>query len=68
MATPQLAAFPIVLKPYIHLIFKKEAAEAWMTDFESMIPKQPVDWLAQRGFGHMEYFDVRVGVEQTCAK
>ncbi|KAH7384008.1 hypothetical protein BKA66DRAFT_417040 [Pyrenochaeta sp. MPI-SDFR-AT-0127] len=49
-------------KPYIHIIFKKECAEPWMTGFESNIPKSPDDWLAARGFGNMEHFDVRVGI------
>ena len=51
-------------KPYIHILFKKEFAEPWMTGFESVIPKTP-DWLLTRGFGGMEHFDVRVGVEQS---
>lgn len=50
-----------VVKPYIHIIFKKECAEPWMNKFESHIPKHP-DWLAARGFGAMEYFDIKVGV------
>jgi hypothetical protein len=64
-AVAQLAqpAAPLVTKPYIHIIFKKDTAEPWMTAFESIIPKTP-DWLADRGFGGMEYFDVRVGVEK----
>lgn len=56
----------IMTKPYIHIIFKKESAEAWMTAFESMIPRTP-DWLDERGFGNMDYFDVKVGVEQDAA-
>jgi hypothetical protein len=57
---------PTFTKPYLHIIFKKDAAEPWMTAFESVIPKAPVDWLVERGFGTMEYFDVRVGVEQDA--
>lgn len=49
------------IKPYIHIVFKQECAEPWMTKFESEIPKFP-DWLVDRGFGGMEYFDVKVGV------
>ncbi|KAF1837629.1 hypothetical protein BDW02DRAFT_106444 [Decorospora gaudefroyi] len=54
-----------VTKPYMHIIFKKECAEPWMTQFESVIPK---DWLAERGFSGMEHFDVRVGVEKGGEK
>ena len=71
---PPMAALPIiagglvnapaVTKPYIHIVFKKEAAEPWMTEFESVVPKTPIDWLQERGFDRMEYFDVKVGVEQ----
>ena len=50
-------------QPYIHIVFKKEHAEAWMTKFESDIPKTPDNWLALHGFAHMEYFDVKVGVD-----
>jgi hypothetical protein len=49
-------------KPYIHVLFRAEFAEPWMTQLVSDIPKAPVDWLAERGFGGMEHFDVRVGV------
>jgi hypothetical protein len=48
-------------KPYIHILFRAECAEAWMTQLESEIPKDP-DWLLQRGFAGMEHFDVKVGV------
>ena len=48
--------------PYIHIIFKREHAEPWMTEFESNIPKTPRDWLIDHGFGGMEYFNVKVGV------
>jgi hypothetical protein len=65
VAAAQSAA-PLVTKPYLHIIFKKDTAEPWMTAFESVIPKNP-DWLAEHGFGNMEYFDVRVGVEQDAA-
>ncbi|CAA9962697.1 hypothetical protein PTMSG1_06071 [Pyrenophora teres f. maculata] len=54
-------------QPYIHIVFKKEFAEPWMTEYESVIPKK-ADWLFDRGFNVMEYFDVRVGVEQHDAK
>ena len=55
-----------VTKPYLHIIFKQDAAEPWMTKFESVVPKMPTDWLAERGFGAMEYFEVKVGVEQDA--
>jgi hypothetical protein len=57
---------PAVTKPFLHIIFKQDTAEPWMTDFESVIPKSPTDWLAERGFGAMEYFEVKVGVEQDA--
>lgn len=47
-------------RPYIHLIFKKDKAESWMTEFESVIP---TDWLSLRGFSGMDHFDIKVGVE-----
>jgi hypothetical protein len=49
-------------KPFIHVLFRPEFAEPWMTQLISDIPKTPVDWLATRGFGEMEHFDVKVGV------
>lgn len=52
----------IIAKPYIHMLFRKDSAEPWMTDFVSPIPKTPVDWLAAHGFAEMEYFDIKVGV------
>jgi hypothetical protein len=63
---PAQPVVPAITKPYLHIIFKKDAAEPWMTAFESVVPKTPVDWLVERGFGNMEYFDVRVGVEQDA--
>lgn len=49
-------------KPFMHILFRAECAEPWMTDFVSEIPKFPQDWLAAHGFADMEYFDVKVGV------
>jgi hypothetical protein len=63
-AQPAVTAIPPAAKPNIHIIFKKEAAEPWMTQFESVIPKVPTDWLAEHGFGSMEHFNIKVGVEQ----
>jgi hypothetical protein len=52
-------------RPYIHILFRPECAEPWMTELESRIPKTPMDWLLCHGFGAMEYFDVRVGVASS---
>jgi len=46
-------------KPYIHMLFRAECAESWMTSKESAVP---AGWLGGRGFGNMEYFAVKVGV------
>ena len=59
---PGFGRLPPVAQPYIHLVFKKEFAEPWMTQFESTIPQAPYDWLANHGFGGMEHYEVRVGV------
>jgi hypothetical protein len=58
---------PAATKPYIHIIFKTAVAEPWMTEFESVVPKTPTNWLAERGFGAMEHFEVKVGVEQDVS-
>lgn len=50
-------------RPFIHVVFKRERAESWMTEFESQIPQ---NWLSDRGFDAMEYFEVKVGVEPTA--
>jgi hypothetical protein len=49
-------------KPYIHILFRRQFAEPWMTSRDSIIPKVPTDWLTDRGFGGMEHFDIKVGV------
>jgi len=46
-------------RPHIHILFKKEAAETWMTKSDAPIPQ---GWLAARGFAGMEHFDVKVGI------
>ncbi|KAJ4384850.1 hypothetical protein N0V86_000453 [Didymella sp. IMI 355093] len=46
-------------RPYIHILFNKTAAEAWMTKLDAPVPQ---GWLAARGFASMEYFDIKVGV------
>ncbi|KAH6621838.1 hypothetical protein C7974DRAFT_425601 [Boeremia exigua] len=49
-------------RPYIHVLFKPECAETWMTKLDSQIP---YGWLAAHGFDAMEYFDVKVGVASS---
>ncbi|KAI4625973.1 hypothetical protein J4E80_003107 [Alternaria sp. BMP 0032] len=56
-----IPATPAVTKPYLHIIFKKESAEPWMTQFESVVP---TGWLSKHGFGGMEHFEVKVGVDK----
>ena len=46
-------------KPFIHMQFRPECAESWMTQPVSTLPP---DWLHLCGFGGMEHFDVKVGV------
>jgi hypothetical protein len=46
-------------RPYIHVLFKPDCAESWMTQLESQIPP---GWLVAHGFGTMEHFDMKVGV------
>ncbi|KAH7412090.1 hypothetical protein DE146DRAFT_771951 [Phaeosphaeria sp. MPI-PUGE-AT-0046c] len=57
---PQLVT--VSTKPFMHILFRAECAEPWMTDFESEIPKYPHDWLAAHGFANMEHFDIKVGI------
>jgi hypothetical protein len=59
---PPTGRVTIETKPFIHVLFRSEFAEPWMTQLVSDIPKTPVDWLVARGFGEMEHFDVKVGV------
>lgn len=60
-ALPQLTQHPLANNgAYIHIVFKKAFAEPWMTGFESTVP---ADWLMDRGFDNMEFFDMKVGVE-----
>ena len=56
-----IPATPAVTKPYLHIIFNKESAEPWMTQFESVVP---TGWSSKHGFGGMEHFEVKVGVDQ----
>lgn len=57
------------VRPYIHLIWKYEAREPWMTGLDSPIPGSSAanawagNWLWAMGFDNMEYFEVRVGAE-----
>lgn len=50
------------IKPFIHFLFRAECTEPWMMELVSDIPKAPQDWLAVRGFGAMEHFEIKVGV------
>jgi hypothetical protein len=59
---PPTGRVTLETKPFIHVLFRPEFAEPWMTQLVSDIPKTPVDWLVARGFGDMEHFDVKVGV------
>jgi hypothetical protein len=59
---PLPARITLEIKPFIHFLFHTECAEPWMTEFVSDIPKAPQDWLALRGFGGMEHFEIKVGV------
>lgn len=49
-------------RPYIHILFKQEEAEAWMTKVDAPVPQ---GWLSARGFDAMEHFDIKVGVALT---
>jgi hypothetical protein len=50
---------PVPPKPFIHMLFRAECAEPWMTHEVSPIP---AGWLEVRGFGLMEHFAVKVGL------
>jgi hypothetical protein len=52
------APVPIPQRPYIHILYKTEFAERWMTGKDSPIPG---GWLRARGFGSMDHFSVKVG-------
>ncbi|KAL5121441.1 hypothetical protein ACEQ8H_000512 [Pleosporales sp. CAS-2024a] len=56
---PLPAQITIDTKPYVHFLFRGEHAEPWMTTTDSTVPD---GWLFLRGFGSMEFFDVKVGV------
>jgi hypothetical protein len=58
---PMPTTIPRNTKPFIHILFRHECAEAWMTELVSEPPKD-LNWLAERGFDGMEYFNVKVGV------
>lgn len=51
-------------RPYIHILFRRDAAESWMVDEVSEIPG---DWLKDRGFANMEFFDIKVGAEPASS-
>ncbi|KAF2623799.1 hypothetical protein BU25DRAFT_375018 [Macroventuria anomochaeta] len=52
-------------RPYIHILFRPDTAEPWMNKEVSTIPH---DWLKNRGFSGMEYFDVKIGVVSASDK
>lgn len=54
----------VIPRPHIHILFRPDAAESWMDREVSTIPH---DWLRDRGFGSMEFFDVKVGVAPASA-
>jgi hypothetical protein len=61
----RLASVPQAQRPFIHILFRPDAVEPWMTSSESKIP---LGWLTARGFGEMEHFDIKVGVEPAVSK
>ena len=58
-AVRALRSATLETRPYVHILFNPECAEPWMTKFDSHVP---AGWLDARGFGMMDYFDVKVGV------
>lgn len=57
-------------RPFIHLIWKFEHRESWMTEKFSYVPgtiggrARPNSWLWNLGFDDMEHFHIRVGAEK----
>lgn len=58
----RLSSSLVAFRPFIHILFRRDAAAFWMDREMSMIP---LGWLEERGFGNMEYFEVKVGVESA---
>ena len=58
----RLSSSLVAVRPFIHILFRRDAAAFWMDREMSMIP---LGWLEERGFGDMEYFEVKVGVESA---
>lgn len=58
----RLSSSLVAFRPFIHILFRRGAAELWMDREISTIP---LGWLENRGFGNMEYFEVKVGVESA---
>ena len=52
----------VAFRPFIHILFRREAAASWMDREMSIVP---LGWLEERGFGNMEHFEVKVGVESA---
>lgn len=46
-------------EPFIHILFKQEHKESWMTGEFS---DPPANWLDDYGFDDMEHFEIKVGV------
>ncbi|KAF1951553.1 hypothetical protein CC80DRAFT_203489 [Byssothecium circinans] len=49
----------VTTRPYIHLIYRYECAEDWMR-FPDVGSTPPPNWLRERGFENMEFFEVKV--------
>ncbi|KZM24956.1 hypothetical protein ST47_g3893 [Ascochyta rabiei] len=62
MSTRLLALTAPGPRPWIHIFFRREAAEAWMTE---EVPVIPDGWLRARGFSSMEHFDVKQAQEHA---
>ena len=58
VTTPRTGGILAPQRPYFHILFKPQYAEPWMRSIDSRIPS---GWLAERGFGNMEFFQVKVG-------
>jgi hypothetical protein len=58
-AVPPPTEVSVDPKPFIHILFRPECAQPWMTQEVSAIP---AGWLHARGFSAMEYFEIKVGV------
>ena len=59
---PRLSSPLVAFRPFIHILFRRDAAAFWMDREMSIVP---LGWLEERGFGNMEHFEVKVGVESA---